>query len=164
MELTTFEQQAYSATQMDYLWEQTAAKKGTWSLWTALVKQASNVTFTMFRYNNNRVVYVASSKSCEFKRFSWCWNKVNRKYIQEQLPTQFHCYNQNMGFVNRMDQSVANCRIGIRMKKKWWFLFVWMEDAVLQGALVLYRVNKDEGGESLPFLVFQDTYCQCNFS
>ena len=40
-----------------------------------------------------------------------------RKYIQEQQPNQIHCYNQNMGFVNRMDQSVANYKTGIQMKK-----------------------------------------------
>ena len=39
------------------------------------------------------------------------------KYIQEQQPNQIHCYNQNMGFVNRMDQSVANYKTGIQMKK-----------------------------------------------
>ena len=30
-----------------------------------------------------------------------------------------------------------------------------MVDVVLNGAWVLYRVNKDEGDESLPFLVFR---------
>ena len=30
-----------------------------------------------------------------------------KKYIQEQQPNQFHCYNKNMGFINRMDQNVA---------------------------------------------------------
>ena len=55
-----------------------------------------------------------------------------------------------MGFVNRMDHSVANCRIGNWMKKLWWSPFVWMVDVVLQGAWVLYRINKGEGDESLP--------------
>ena len=30
-----------------------------------------------------------------------------------------------------------------------------MVDVVLQGALVLYRINKDEGDESLPLLTFR---------
>ena len=59
-----------------------------------------------------------------------------------------------MGFVDRMDQSAANYRIGIQMKKWWWLPFVWIVDVVLQGARVLYRINKDEGDVSLPFLVF----------
>ena len=29
-----------------------------------------------------------------------------------------------------------------------------MVDVVLQGGRVLYRINKDEGDESLPFLIF----------
>ena len=43
--------------------------------------------------------------------------KLKKKYIQEQKQNQSYCYNQSMGFVNRMDQNVAKCRIGIRMKK-----------------------------------------------
>ena len=53
------------------------------------------------------LVYVASSESSEPKRFVRCWNKVERKHIQKQRPNQFHCYNQNTDFVNRMDQDVA---------------------------------------------------------
>ena len=37
--------------------------------------------------------------------------------------------------------------IGIRMKKWWWFPFVWMVDVVIQGARVLYHINKDKGDE-----------------
>ena len=57
--------------------------------------------------DDSKVVYVASSESFEPKGFVRCWNNVERKHIQEHLPNQFHCYNQNMGFVNRMDQNVA---------------------------------------------------------
>ena len=110
------------------------------------------------------MVYIASSESCELKRFSRCWNKVERKYIQEQQPNQFHFYNQDKDFLNRVDQSMTNYRIGIQMKTWSCSPFIWMADVSLQGALVLYRVNKDEGDWSLPFLVFQRQYCQCSFS
>ena len=99
-------------------------------------------------------VYIASYESCEPKRFSRCCNKVERKYIQEPQPNQIHCYKQNVGFVNRMDQSAANYTIGIQMKKRWWSPFVWMVDVVIQGTRVLYRINKDEDDESLHFLGF----------
>ena len=52
-----------------------------------------------------------------WQKFVRRWNKVERKYIQEQQPNQFRCYNQNMGFVKRMDQNLAKHRIGIWMKK-----------------------------------------------
>ena len=35
---------------------------------------------------DNRVVYMGSSKSCYPKRFSRCFNKVEKKYIQERQP------------------------------------------------------------------------------
>ena len=44
---------------------------------------------------------MASSESCKPKRIVQCWNKVEGKYIQEQQPNQFNCYNQNMGSVNK---------------------------------------------------------------
>ena len=44
----------------------------------------------------------------------------SKKYIQEQKPNQFHFYNQNMGFVNRIVERSQVARtlpsIGIRMK------------------------------------------------
>ena len=60
-----------------------------------------------------------------------------------------------MGFVKRMNQNVSKYRIGIRMKKWRWFLFVLMVDVVLQGACVLHGINEDEGNESLPLLAFR---------
>ena len=59
-----------------------------------------------------------------------------------------------MGFVNRIDQTVA----------KYWYPntkngggchFFWMVDVVIQGAWVLYCINKDKGDESLPLLFFR---------
>ena len=35
-------------------------------------------------YNDSSVIYIASSKSCEPKRFVRRWNRVGKKYIQEQ--------------------------------------------------------------------------------
>ena len=84
-----------------------------------------------------------------------CCKKVERKYIQEQQPNQLHCYNHNWGSVNRMDQNVTKYMTGIQTKKWWWSMFVWMVDVVLQGVWVFYRINKDEGDESLPLLAFR---------
>ena len=77
-----------------------------WRLGENVALQKSRVTLTVVSSNNSRVVYTASSESCESRRFVRCWNKIERKHVQEQ-PNQFHFYNQNMGFVNRMDQNVA---------------------------------------------------------
>ena len=45
--------------------------------------------------------------------------------------------------------------IGIRLKKWWWFQFVWMVEVVIQGAWVLYLINKDKDDESLFLLAFR---------
>ena len=118
LEFTKFEQQVCLTTQMHFHWEQTAAKK--WNMTTlnsAHIKQKSSVILKVVSWNKSRVVYIASYESCEPKRLSRLCNKVERKYIQEQQRNQIYCYNQNMGFFNRIDQSLANYRIGIHMKK-----------------------------------------------
>ena len=71
----------------------------------------------MVGWNVNRVVYVASSKFSEPRRLAWLLKKFERKYIQEEKPNEFHCYNQNMGLADKMDQVVATYRIGIRIKE-----------------------------------------------
>ena len=87
-------------------------------------------------------------------RFVRFWSKVERKYIQERQPNQFYCYNQIMGFVNRMDQKVAKYGIDIRMKKWWWFPFVWMIHIVLQGQWKRWVSA---------FSSISKRCCQCNF-
>ena len=82
-ELATFDQQV---TQMHYFWGQTAAKKGMWTLWTAHIMQKSGATLTAVGLHDNRVVYIASSKFSEPKRFVRRLNKVEGKHIQEQQP------------------------------------------------------------------------------
>ena len=103
------------------IWDKQLQKSGYFEQRTSSKK--SSITLTAVGQTDNRSVYISSSKSCEAKRFAWCWNKFERKYIQEQQADEFHCYNQNMEFVNRMDQNVAKYRIGIRMKKWCWSSF-----------------------------------------
>ena len=42
-------------------------------------KANSSVT-SVVGQNDSRTVYIASSDSCQPKRFVWCWNKVERKF------------------------------------------------------------------------------------
>ena len=117
----------------------------------------NSATLTVVGLNDNREVYIASSKFSEPKRFVRCMNKVERKYIEKQQLNQFHCYNKNRVFFEKMDQSVSKYKIGIRMKKWWWSPFAYMFDVsmldvVLQNAWVLYHIDKDEFNESLPLL------------
>ena len=82
-------------------------KKQKWQLGTAHIKQKSGVTLTVVGQNDSSVIYIASYKSCEPKRSVQCWNKIEKKNIQEKQPNQLHDYNQNTVFVNRMDHNVT---------------------------------------------------------
>ena len=99
---TTLEQQVCSTTQMHYNWQQTVSKEKNVATLYSTHYAKNCATLAVASQNNNRAVYIGSSESCKPKRFSLCLNKVERKYIQEQQPNQFQCYNQNMGFINRM--------------------------------------------------------------
>ena len=60
-----------------------------------------------------------------------------------------------MGFVNKMNQNVAEYKFGFQMKKLRSYPFVWKLDIVLQYVCVLHRINKDEGDQSMPLLAFE---------
>ena len=160
LESTTFEQQLCSA-KLGYanalLLGTSSWKKGMWHT----SSKKSSATLTVVGLNDKRAAYIASSKFSEPKRFVRRLNKFEGKYIQEQQLNQFHCYNLNRIFFQRMDQSVSKYKTGIRMKKWWWSPFAYMVDVlmldvVLQNAWVLFHINKDEVDESLPLL-------DCNF-
>ena len=68
-----------------------------------------------------------------------------------------------MGFANRMNQHVTKYKIGMRMKKWWWYVCLNL-DVVLQGVNVWYHINKDEGDESLCSSSFLKRCYQCHFS
>ena len=108
------------------------------------------------RQQCNFAIYLDSSESCEPRRFVWCW--MEQKwiyvyiYIQEQQPNQFHCYNQSWVLSTEWTRTWPG--IGIRMKKWWWFPYVWMVDAVIQRAWVLYLINKDKDDDSFPLIAF----------
>ena len=50
------------------------------------VHQAKKQSNFGIGWNDNRVVYIASTKSSQPKILVCCLNKLERKYIQEQQP------------------------------------------------------------------------------
>ena len=81
--------------------------------------------------------------------------KLKESTVKNNNQINFTVLTKNM--------SVANCRIGIQMKKMVVVLICLSGRCCSSGCVVLYRVNKDEGDESA-FSSFSKTYCQCNFS
>ena len=117
LELTKFQRQVGS-TKIGYTNAQSlgtnSLKKGKVSTLSSGHQARKQCTFDQ---NNSRALYIAFFKSCNPKRFVRCRNKVEKKYIQEQQPSQFHCCNQNTAFVNRMGQHLVKHSLGIRIKK-----------------------------------------------
>ena len=79
------------------------------------------------------------------------WKKIYLRTITKWIPL----LQPEHGFGQRNEPERGYCRIGIRMKKWWWSSFVWIVDVALQNAWERYHVKKDEGDDSLPFLVFR---------
>ena len=78
--------------------------------------------------------------------FSRCCNKVERKYIQEQQPNKIHCY----GFCQQNGLERGQLQDWYPDEK------TVVVPIFLNGRCCFsLRINKDEGDESLPFLVFR---------
>ena len=70
---------------MHHRWEQTAGKKKECDHFEQRTSsKKSSATLTVVCLNGNMVVYIASSKFSETKRFVRCLNKNEGNYIQEQ--------------------------------------------------------------------------------
>ena len=102
---------------MHYHQGQTASKQKEYGHFeqSSSIKKSS-VSLTVVGLNDNRGVYIAY-KFYEPKRFVRCLKKIQGKYIQEQQPNSFHCYNQNLDISDKMEQKSSKNKIGIRMKK-----------------------------------------------
>ena len=60
-----------------------------------------------------------------------------------------------MGVVDSCDQNISSYRIGIRGKKWWWDLFVWVPDMIVQNSWNLYRQYKEDGDPTYDLLQFR---------
>ena len=128
-------------------------EKGTWPLWTAHIKQKSSGTLTVVGWIDNSAINIASSESCERKRFVRYWNKVEKNIFKKN--NQISSAATTRTWVLSTEWTKTWPSIDVQMKKWWWFPFVWMTDFMLLRVRgVLYHINKDKGDESLPLLVF----------
>ena len=101
---------------------------------------------------NNSAIYVGFSESYGPKRFIRCWNKIEKNIFISNNQISSTVTTRTWVFSTEWTRTWPS--ISIPMKKWWWFPFVWMVDVFIQGAWVLYRINKDKGDDSLPLLAF----------
>jgi hypothetical protein len=92
------------------------------------------------RWVDNAVVTIASTGHgalplANVQRYS----QAEKKRIYVNRPCNIGEYNKYMGGTDRMDENVAQYRIGIRGKKWWWSLFTWLIDVSVHNAWVLTK-------------------------
>ena len=94
-----------------------------------------------------------SSDPCETNRFAWCWRKLKENIFKNN--NQISSTLTSRTWVLWTKWTRTEPIIGIRMKKRWWFTYVWPVDVVLLCPWVLYRIKKGQGDErSKPLLTF----------
>ena len=106
---------------------------------------------SVVKWKDNKVVSVAFNKlRSEPLKKAKRWNRIQKKYVEVDLPQLIHIYNQHMGGVYVFDQQVAAYRCRIRSKKWWWLLFAWTVDAQVVNGWKLFR-NYDKKISLLDF-------------
>ena len=86
------------------------------------------------------------------KDFLGVGTKLKKTY-SKTTANQIHCYNQNIGFVNRMDQNVAKYW---HPNKKLVVVPVCLNGrCCYTGCVSSVGINKDKGDNSLSLLAFQ---------
>ena len=70
---------------------------------------------TVCVWKDNKPVYVASNKyQVQPYKKAKRWSRVEKKYVEMQMPDLIHQYNQGMGGVDLLDASTAQYRSRIR--------------------------------------------------
>lgn len=112
---------------------------------------AGKLTCTIFRVNgdgvcitawrdNKLVVAASTAKGVEPCHQVLRFSRKEKRRISLPCPDVIHHYNHSMGGVDLSDSHVARCRSGIR-GKKWYFpIFIYLFDLSVSNAWILYRL------------------------
>ena len=85
------------------------------------------------------------------------FSRATKSRVDIEQPQAIKKYNEFMGGVDRMDQSIACYRTHIRSKKCWWAVFAMNLDAAIHTARQLYRTSAAARHHSLDHLAFKRT-------
>jgi len=87
------------------------------------------------------------------------WSKV--EIDQPFLVSQ---YNQYMGVVDRLDQNIAQYRIGIRSRKWYWPIIAYLLQTAMHNAWILYRDSEAAATLPLSHLQFIREVCKVYYA
>lgn len=104
------------------------------------MEQVFSEKTSIVKWKDNKVLSVASNhfRSDPVQK-AIRWSKIEKKYIEVDMPNSIKVYNTHMGGVDLFDQQVAAYRTRIRSKKWWWSLFAWSVNAQVTNAWRLFR-------------------------
>jgi len=79
------------------------------------------------------------------------WSTSEKKRLRISQPNIVSVYNKNMGGVDRMDQNISQYRIGIRGKKWFSSIVLYIIDIAVQNAWQLHRMYNKNKMDQLAF-------------
>lgn len=106
----------------------------------------------LVRWKDNSVCTMATNHDAiDPMGFVQRWCPVQREKTNVRIPLLFQNYNNGMGGVDEMDQSISLYRIAIHGKKWWWVLFTYMVDMAVANAWRLHVISKEDPMDQLLF-------------
>ena len=139
--------------QIHYRWGQAAAKKATWQLWarTQSKKAVQPWQWSIRTKAARFALFLLNHMS--LRDLSGVGTKWKNNIIKN--TNQVSSFVTTRTWFLSTQWTITWSSIGIRMKKLWWFPFVWMVHFLIQCAWMLHLINKDKGNESLALIAFR---------
>lgn len=120
----------------------------------ALVRWKDSCAVTLAS-NCNRVYPIVKAKR---------WSNAEKARIEIDQPFLISQYNKFMGGVDRLDQNIAQYRIGIRIRKWYWPIVAYLFQVSMQNAWLLYRGSPAAAGHPLSHLQFIRSVCDVYYA
>ena len=113
-------------------------------------------TIVAVGWNDNGAVYLLSNETgVEPLQHAERYSLIEKKRVTVSQPQIVSRYNKFMGFVDQLDNNVANYRINIRSKKWYMPIVLWLFDVIMSNAWIAARRH----GVNLDALTFRRQCC-----
>jgi len=92
------------------------------------------------------------------------WSNASKAKIEIDQPFVISQYNKFMGGVDRLDQNIAQYRIGIRSRKWYWPIIAYLLQTAMHNAWLLYRESRAATTLPLSHLQFIREVCKVYYA
>lgn len=112
---------------------------------------SNNAIFICCWRDNNIVCLASNTIGTDPISVANRWSTSEKKRLRISQPNIVSVYNKNMGGVDRMDQNISQYRIGIRGKKWYSSIVLYIIDLAVQNAWQLHRMYNKNKMDQLAF-------------